>query len=364
MDSADQNQREQTGGGLVLRRMIAERERQQAPRQVAAAAAVEVSLERAAATALGRAADRLYKLPVYVEKVELLPVSLSELPELLPERALLAVVEAPRDRLGMMAICPAMLTSLIEMQALGRITLRKPVPRRATRTDATISADFVNLLLAELGRELGERAGCPPFADFRYATYLDDPRPLGLVLDDTPMQRLSLRFRIGPGGKRDGVLTLALPTQSGDDAKQHGQSTTPALSGPSSAALSPAAPEAAPAEPPSLAQAVQAAPITLFGVLCRRSFTLGALRELGPGALLPLGPNALDEARLETRSGQLVARGRLGEAEGFHAIRVARSAGSNEDTGPPAPTDDGLIGDMHHHDPFRPLRDISSALQA
>lgn len=356
MDSADQNQREQTGGGLVLRRMIAERERQQAPRQFAAAAAVEVSLERAAATALGRAADRLYKLPVYVEKVELLPVSLSELPELLPERALLAVLEAPRDRLGMMAICPAMLTSLIEMQALGRITARKPVPRRATRTDATISADFVNLLLAELGRELGERAGCPPFADFRYATYLDDPRPLGLVLDDTPMQRLSLRFRIGPGGKRDGVLTLALPTQSGEDAKSRGQSSIPALTSPS-----PPAPEA---EPPSLAQAVQAAPIMLFGVLCRRSFTLGALRELGPGALLPLGPNALDEARLETRSGQLVACGRLGEAEGFHAIRVARGAGAGGNAGATAPVDDGLIGDMHHHDPFRPLRDISSALQA
>lgn len=359
MDSADQNQREQTGGSLVLRRMIAERERQQAPRQVAAAAAVEVSLERAAATALGRAADRLYKLPIFVERVELLPVSLSELPELLPERALLAVVEAQRDRLGMMAICPALLTSLIEMQALGRITARDPVPRRATRTDATISADFVNLLLAELGRELGERAGCPAFADFRYATYLDDPRPLGLVLDDTPMQRLSLRFRIGPGGKRDGVLTLALPARTADATKAWGQSNAPALTSPT-----PTTPEPAPVAPPSLAQAVQAAPVKLFGVLCRRSFTLGALRELGPGALLPLGPNALDEARLETRSGQLVARGRLGEAEGFHAIRVAQGARENGDTPAPAPLDDGLIGDIDHHDPFRPLRNSSSALRA
>lgn len=356
MDSAEQNQREQTGGGLVLRRIIAERERQRAPREVAAAAAVEVSLERAAATALGRAADRLYKLPVYVEKVDLLPVSLSELPELLPERALLAVVEAPRDRLGMMAICPAMLTSLIEMQALGRITARQPVPRRATRTDATITADFVNLLLAELGRELGERAGCPPFADFRYATYLDDPRPLGLVLDDTPMLRLSLRYRIGPGGKRDGVLTLALPAQHGKETLPHGQPTFPALT--STAAPAPDSPATV---APDLAQAVQAAPIKLFGVLCRRSFTLGALRELGPGALLPLGPNALDEARLETRHGQLVARGRLGEADGFHAIRIARAAGN---AGATVPADDDLIGDMHHRDPFRPLRDVSSARQA
>ncbi|MTH36422.1 hypothetical protein GL279_17665 [Paracoccus limosus] len=350
MDSADQKPQTQAGNGLVLHRMIAERERKHAPQQCAAAAAVEVSLERAAATALGRAAERLYKLPVYVEKVELSPVSLSELPELLPERALLAVVEAPRDRLGMMAICPALLTSLIEMQALGRLTTRKPVPRRATRTDATISADFVNLLLAELGRELGGRAGCPAFADFRYATYLDDPRPLALVLDDTPMARLSLRFRIGPTGKRDGHLTMALPVLAA--AERAGATpATHALAPPGAATP---APPPEPVAPPDLTAAVQDAPIRLFGVLCRRSFSLGALRELGAGALLPLGPNVLDEARLETGSGQLVARGRLGEAEGYHAIRLARRTTGEADAPIPGTADDGLIGDIDHHDPFRP----------
>lgn len=362
MDSADQKSGEQAGGDLVLRRMIALRDSRQAPQQSAAAAAVEISLERAAATALGRTAERLYKLPIYVEKVELVPVSLSELPEFLPERALLAVVEAPRDRLGAAAICPSLLASLIEMQALGRITARKPAPRRPTRTDATISADFVNLLLAELGRELAQHPGCPAFSDFRYATYLDDPRPLGLVLDDTPMLRLVLHFRIGPGGKRDGTLVLALPgDETGEKPASARTGAPPALIGPSATHQAAEQPPQAPTPPPTLAEAVQAAPVTLIGVLCRRSFSLGALRDLGPGALLPLGPNALDEARLETRSGQVVARGRLGEADGFHAIRLTQG---QAEAALPEPASPPPIDDIAHHDPFRPARPVSPALRA
>jgi flagellar motor switch protein FliM len=123
-------------------------------------------------------------LPVFVESAELLPMTLPELAELLPERALLAVLEGGRDALGVMALCPSLLASIIEMQAIGRVTSRPPANRRPTRTDAAISADFVNSLLAELGREIGDRPGIPAFGAFRYATHMDDPRPLGLMLED------------------------------------------------------------------------------------------------------------------------------------------------------------------------------------
>ena len=42
----------------------------------------------------------------------------------------------------------------------------------------------LNALLAELGRECAAQPGCPDFGAFRYATYLDDPRPLLLMLEE------------------------------------------------------------------------------------------------------------------------------------------------------------------------------------
>ena len=138
------------------------------------------------------------------------------------------------------------------------------------------------------------------------------------------MQRLRLKFRVGAGGQRDASILIALPAEPGSGARM-----TPPQAG--TAALPAQAPVAAPvpatrSAPESLAEAVQQAPIRVVGILCRRKLSLQTLRSLGPGSLIPLPQNALDDARLETSRGQVLARGRLGEAEGFHAIRL-RSTG-------------------------------------
>jgi len=305
-------------GSTTLRRLIAERERQRIGDPTGGLPAGPTKppgIERAASTALARAAERAHRLAVLAGKVTHSAISLPELAELLPERALLAVVEGPREQLGVVAICPNLLASLIEMQALGRVTARPAVPRRATRTDAAISEDFVNGLLAELQHELRGQPEFPELAGFRYVTYLDDPRPLLLMLEDGRMSRLTLGFRIGAAGQREGVVLIAVPAPT---VRQDPAPVAQLPSTPNPKAM---------AEPveiagTSLAAIVQDAPVTLTGVLCRRMMTLRTLRGLAPGATIPLPQNALDEARVETVAGQLLARGKLGEADGFHAIRL------------------------------------------
>lgn len=291
------------------------------------------SLERAVATALGRAAEKLYTLPVFIESVEFEPLALCELSEFLPEQALLAVVGGRQDTLGTVALSHGLVASLIEVQAIGRVSARPVKPRKPTRTDASISADFVNALLTELGRETKGQTGVPDYLSYSYVSYLDDPRPLVLMLEDGPMTRLTLRFRIGSGGQRDGVIVVALPTvptpghgaRPGNAASlvvgspAGNQSPVPDSASPEEPAV--AAVER-PAEKQTLAAAVQQAPIELVGVLCRRQMSLGAIRNLVPGAVIHLPPGALDDARLETADGQLLALGRLGDSEGFHALRL------------------------------------------
>jgi len=289
-----------------------------------------LSPERAAATAAARAANRASALAVTPEAVAAKGITLAELPELLPERALIAVIEAPGERLGVVALCPSLVASLIEMQTMGRITARAAESRRATRADAAIAADFVNLLMEEYAGVLAALPGQTALAGFRYASHLDDPRPLALMLEDGGFLALVTSLRIGRSGERRGTLLVAVPALAEGAAP---------VAAPAAATCTTARPTTAVAEPPGrglLSQAVQEAPVEVVAVLCRRPISLRELRMLKPGQVLPLPRGAIEDCTLETRRGQRLARGKLGEQGGCHALRLheARGAGARNGAGP------------------------------
>ena len=63
-----------------------------------------LSPARAAANAVGRAAERLYRLPVLPVEIKPGMATLAELPELLPDQSLLVVLQGPGDQIGVMAL--------------------------------------------------------------------------------------------------------------------------------------------------------------------------------------------------------------------------------------------------------------------
>ncbi|MFN3526266.1 MAG: hypothetical protein ACK4YU_09260, partial [Paracoccus sp. (in: a-proteobacteria)] len=104
-DSGRDQERQVQG---VLRQMLAARhqaarERGRPPQLPRTSPATPA---RAAATAFGRVAERLYGLAVQPLSVKPDAMTLSELTELLPERPLLALLQGPGDSLGAMALCP------------------------------------------------------------------------------------------------------------------------------------------------------------------------------------------------------------------------------------------------------------------
>lgn len=326
-------------------------------------AASPPSAERMAATAAARAARRAAGLSATADSVAAQGISLSELPELLPERALIAVVEAGGDRLGVAALCPSLLAALIEMQAIGRVTARPVEARRPTRADAALAAGFVNHLLEEFGQALAGLPGQGALSGYRYASHLDDARPLLLMLEDGGFRALRVELRLGAGGERRGTLFVAVP------AKAEGAASDEAASRPQPVAgIAAAGPTPTTAAPASLAGAMRHAPVPLVGVLCRRQISLRELRNLRPGATIALPRAVLDGAWLETLRGQKLARAKLGEAEGFHALRL-RHRDDTSDHGAeaidrnPAPENrlpatlaamEPPIGDLAAPDAFRP----------
>lgn len=282
-----------------------------------------ITAKRAALNAIARAFEHMYQLPSTPLEMSPAAITLAEMAELLPQPALLSVVEGQGETIGVVAICPNLMTALIELQTIGRLTARPVDTRRPTRSDAIICADFINALLDELGGEMARIDGFENFEGFRYASFLEDQRALLLMLEDCPYRSLRYSVRLGHEPAREGQIFVALPQKAavaalappvrqdarpgGAAAAQDGRKSGPDLSG-------------------QMAQA----PIEVVGVLCRRKMRLGDLRDLREGQLLPLPRVDLAQTRLETGSGQLLAIGKLGEADGNHAIRLRREGDQPE----------------------------------
>lgn len=277
-----------------------------------------------AAEAVAKAAQKSLKMPIYVESSRISALSLAEIGELLPERALLAVLQSDADSIGALALCPATVASLLEMQTLGRVTPRPVAQRRSTRTDATLCADFINTSLNELGAALQNHADASSFYGYRYASHMDDPRPLLLMLEDRGYDVLQLSMRYGEGGQRDGQIIVFLPSctagQGNGAASDLFTNAGPAsLPGPTMATNGTSGQDHPQAT--SIRDLIQSAPVQLEAILTRRQMRLGDLRRLKPGDCIPLSHHAIANVRLESRN-QLLALGKLGEADGCHALRL------------------------------------------
>jgi len=283
--------------------------------------AAPMTAARALGLALAKAAQDGMALPLRVTRIEERRLSLAELPEAIEDRALLAVLEGPAEGLGLAAIAPSLLAALIEVQTTGRLSPAPPAARRATRTDAVMVAGFIDHALAGFEEILAELPEIVWAGGFRYASYLDDPRPLGLLLEDIAFRVLQLDLALGQGGERTGGLVLALP------ANGRGAAPRPAA-GANAQAGAPAAGSLADAKRWSkdMERVVLQAPAVLDAVLHRLTLPLSAVLALAPGAELPVPLAALEDLRVEGQGGRLLARGRLGQNRGFRAVRLVNEA--------------------------------------
>ena len=234
--------------------------------------------------------------------------SLSELLELPPDRALIAVLEGPADGLGILVLSAPVLAGIIEMQTIGRVTQLPPAQRRPTRTDAALVAALIDAALTGLEDELRDEADLVWAGGFRYASFLEDARPLGLLLDDASYRVLRAEVSLALGAKSGEVL-LALP------AEGRGHRPDPRHSGAEPA-------DTGPAFTLALGDQVLAATARIEAQIARLILPLAEVLSLHPGQLLALPQAALDRISVEGLDGRRLAAARLGQTQGMRAIRL------------------------------------------
>lgn len=268
----------------------------------------EGGAERGWPLALARAARDRLTLVVEAGPVKAYRYSLAELLEQPPERSMIVLLEGPRAALGVLILSPEVLTSLIEAQTLGRVT-DQPVPaRKPTRTDAAMVADWIDLVMSYLEDTLLTEEDLTWTDGFRYTSFLDEARPLGLMLEDAPFKVLDCMLKLGD--MRDGRLILALPA---DGHGRRPQRATALLSSEVDQEQRFAA---------NMREQVMTAETEMQAVLQKLSLPLAEVLALQPGDMLALPLAALDKITLTGIGGAECGRAKLGQSRGMRALRI------------------------------------------
>ncbi|OAN69153.1 hypothetical protein A8B83_16565 [Rhodobacteraceae bacterium EhC02] len=262
-----------------------------------------MSPQRALRLALEKTADEDLSLALTAASCERSKTDHAGLIALIPDAMLLILIDGPEGATGVMALDGAILSSLIEVQTMGRVLTRPAPDRPVTRTDAALAAPLVDGVLTRATGHLSEHPDRHWACGYRFGAMIEDRRSLGLALTapDCPQYHVfRLPLDIGPG-IRTGEVLLALPLRP-----------DPALA---------AAPE--PADPSrQLQDRVLAAPARLDAVLCRLHLPLSAIRALSVGDVLALPPDAMREISIEVAGARRLATARLGKLDGLRALRL------------------------------------------
>ncbi|MCC5963900.1 MAG: FliM/FliN family flagellar motor switch protein [Rhodobacteraceae bacterium] len=301
MDS-DTTRSDRDSQGSALMRM--------ASRHRVAAARAQAEFASALRMAFGRMASECPGLDGVVQTVDIRPLGLAELEDLVESGMFLALLEGQGEQMGLLMACPAVMASLIEAQTTGQVSDAPAPRRRPTRTDAALLAPMIDAFLRLLEERCAELPEAAMVRGHAYGSFLDDPRPLGVMLEEGPYLLMHLKVALGYGA-RQGDWMVLLPTgtkqaaaRAGTDAEAEERDWAACLTA-----------------------AVSVSPVRIEAVLCRMQLSLTDALRLRPGDVLRLPENALEALALESIAHEAVGIGRLGQARGNRAVRLTADPG-------------------------------------
>lgn len=261
----------------------------------------EMSPAKALRLSLAKAADRLFDLALTVGTVEQTVMPQSAIEAEIGDEGLLVLLDGQGGARGALSLDIQFLAALIEVQLMGQVRPGEAAPRPVTRTDAAIAAPLIDALLDGFDQNQQEAEADHVPGGFRFGDLMEDARALSLALGAPDYDLYRLTADLGPRAKT-GVLNLILPRRP--------------------VAEDPIGKDMGGGLAARLEQNAMNAPVTLDAVLGRMSLPLDRICAWQPGTVLPLNPDALAETQMVGAKGHVVARVKLGQLNGFRAVRL------------------------------------------
>jgi flagellar motor switch protein FliM len=257
-----------------------------------AARAWHLMLPRAAEEELGLALSVLS----VSEATQPVPAALAGL----PEDGLLLALRDPEGRGGLCCLDAGLLSAVIEVLTTGQVLPAAPTQRRPTTVDAALAGGVVDAAISAFDTAVAEMAERPPASGLRAEGHLADLRAAAMLLAEGPVQVTQVGVDLGQGARQGRLVVLAAPRKP-----RAGKARRPLAE--------------------DLRPAVMEGQVALQAVLHRAVLPLSRIRALAPGQVLPVPAGALGALSVEGGDGRSVAGARLGQVDGWKAVRLILS---------------------------------------
>ena len=277
-----------------------------------------MSSAKALRLSLARAADTLFDLALIVATVEQQRMTLETLFDTLHDDGLILLLDGAGAARGAACLDQQMTAALIEVQTTGRVRKGAAQPRRATRTDAAMMAPLMDALMDGIDAEMRAEIDTYQPRGLGFGDRVEDLRSLALTLDAPEYDHFRVTADLGNGAKT-GQFDLLLPVRADPPKKS-------------------APPARTVDEASDIGDVILGAPAVLDAVLARITLPLREACAFQPGQTLTLDRETLIKTRLLATGGHLVAEARLGQVNGWRALRlVSAPAAPLPDLAEPAP---------------------------
>jgi flagellar motor switch/type III secretory pathway protein FliN len=268
-----------------------------------------MSLPKALRVSLAKVADELCEMAMAVIGVRRQTCKATDLAALFEEQSLLVLLDGTLQRRGAAVFDPSFVGGLIQQQTMGKVL---PVPtegtRQSTATDAAMCAPFLDALLERAAKLPEDKAQRQLIEGYRFGAHTEEARLLMMALEQPEYEVFHLTIDMSCGA-RQGQITLCFPAaqmeaRGGTVGQDAGQAEMPRQ------------------ERPQMERTVMALTVELNIALARVRMPLSELQGLRVDDLLELGVSSFDKSIVQTRDGQRLSRGKLGQINGVRAMQL------------------------------------------
>ena len=256
------------------------------------------TLSRALGRGLSIAADALWGLTLAARPTGDETLTTDQAIRRITGDRLLVILEHEQGAKGLVAFDRDIVTGLIDIQTLGRVTQFPADVRPYTPTDAAMTAPLVDAALPRFSSMLSAHPDMAHLQNFRFGALVEDVQAAALALEADSYHSAVFDVSLGNDTRRGGVVFLF--PEPAPDTLGADQIVT---SGKHEATL-------------------KLAPVRMQAILTRIHISLDRAQALRPGDVLTLSPRATSSACLALSGGHVVAHGTLGQMNGFRAIRI------------------------------------------
>lgn len=251
--------------------------------------------------AVSKAAEVELGLAVRVKSIKEELLNQAQLLEVLDGESLLLMLEGPENGKGIAVFDMQVVSAVIEVQTLGFVVASKANARPPTRTDSAMCEAMLDRVLQEFEGHLTDGSSAFWATGFRFDRQMENLRLLGLALEDVPYRMFHLQLDMADGAKL-GDVQIIMPAEGisrkkANDAADGGWAQ-------------------------AMEHTVGDSHVEISGVLHRVQKSLTEVQVMKVGDLIALPKSAIGNVVLEGADGCDVGVARLGQQNGYRALRI------------------------------------------